>query len=134
MSVDRKDFTTAFDVAARQRSNAPDNITKLRVMERAALDAEHLTNDGRWDKYLTYLQAAKDRLIRVRDAAAAMLQDPRVVSADAMLAAKISFVAADAQIECLSAVMSIPKEIIAAGENARDMLTKLGASDGGDAA
>lgn len=127
MAIDRKDFERL--QAGRAKEGQAAKVTTLRVVEREAVDASMLTTDPYWNKFLTYLEAARQRLIIVRDQAQGFLDDPRITSPDLLMQAKINYLMAKAQIDTLEAVITIPKELMTAGDNARDALAKFGAVD-----
>jgi len=124
MAVDRQDFE---GLKARSMATVrPHDTGSLRVIERDALQAQHLTSLPSWDRFLTYLQAALQRLERVRSGAQAKLNAIGVVDHGSLIAAKMELHVADGQIELLESIMSMPKEIIEHGDKARDLLEKIG--------
>lgn len=127
MAIDHKDFVRLQEKRAKDKQ--AQNVTSLRVVEREAVDAEHLTTDPYWNKFLTYLEAARKRLMVLRDQAQGFMDDPRITSPDLLMQAKINFLMAKAQIDLLDAIVTMPKELITAGAMARDALEKFGKMD-----
>lgn len=128
MGIDRRDFdalTKRYDIAPTLQKS---DVGSLRVIERDALQAQHLTSQPSWDRFLTYLQAALQRLDLVRQSAQAKLNAIGVVDHHSLISAKLELHVAEAQIELLESIMSMPKEIIENGDKARDLLEKIGAT------
>jgi len=78
---------------------------------------------------LTYLQAALQRLERVHHGAQFKLNAIRVVDHGSFDQRQMELHVAEAQIELLESIMSMPREIIEHGDKARDLLAKIGAED-----
>ena len=101
----------------------------LQVVAQQAVRAEHLTGNEHWDAYLSFLQAAIERMTIVRDSHRAILLDPQNVDQDAMMKAKIGLCEAEAMMLAWETAMSLPGDLIRDGEIAKERLDEIGSGE-----
>ncbi len=95
---------------------------QLRVAHRAALQAKHLTSNETWDIFLSYLQSGREACDTALDTYKESLLSPNMVDVPEMMRIKMKISEFEAQIRVLDWVMGLPKEIIATGEIAEELL------------
>ena len=91
------------------------------VVLRAALDAEKLLGDEKWDRYLELLQGAVQEIDSLRTTWTQRLHDPMLLDHDGLLRAKTALTDLDAQHRALSWAMELPKRLIAGAEEFRKL-------------
>ena len=91
------------------------------VVLRAALDAEKLLGDEKWDRYLELLQGAVQEIDSLRTTWTQRLHDPMLLDHDGLLRAKTALTDLDAQHRALSWAMELPKALIAGAEEFRKL-------------
>ena len=100
----------------------------LEFLAQAEIKAGNLTGHRDWDFYLSLLQAEVDQLEAVAAQLRAKLEDPKLVSAEALMLAKISLVDVSAHIAAREHAMQLPAVIMKQGRQAAELLAKI---DGG---
>ena len=91
------------------------------VVLRAALDAEKLLGDEKWDRYLELLQGAVKEIDSLRTTWTRRLHDPMLLDHAGLLQAKTALTDLDAQHRALSWAMELPKALIAGAEEFRKL-------------
>ena len=104
-------FKTLHD-NAEQEVKAPRADYRTTVL-RAALDAEKLLGDEKWDRYLELLQGAVREIESLRATWTQRLHDPLLLDHPGLLQAKTALTDLDAQHRALSWAMELPKALIA---------------------
>lgn len=112
-------------VAAQKREKAEAHRPQLEMLRRAAVSAEALTGDEHWDRNLSYIQAAIEDTESQRDGFQAIVNDPRTVNGDEMMAAKMAMVECAARIEAFKACLSLPSDLMAMGDQAKELLERM---------
>ena len=91
------------------------------VALRAALDAEKLLGDEKWDRYLELLQGAVKEIESLQTTWNQRLRDPMLLDHDGLLRAKTALTDLDAQHRALRWAMDLPKALIAGAEEFRKL-------------
>ena len=123
MPFDRSDFTRS--LAEAKAKQAQQTMESLRQMQQASVEAEKLTGDPMWDRFLTYVQAAIENTRRWVESMKAMLEDPNLVGADDVARIRINIMLGNERIRAWQAMIDMPKEMIEKGEEAANMLMEL---------
>ena len=106
---------------AREKAEKTPRADHRTVMLRAALDAEKLLGDEKWDRYLELLQGAVQEIDSLRTTWTQRLHDPMLLDHDGLLRAKTALTDLDAQHRALSWAMELPKALIAGAEEFRKL-------------
>lgn len=96
----------------------------LKMIQQAAVKAELLTGDPVWDLFLTYLQHTIEETEAYKLNALDALVHPATVDHHSMLQAKIALAECNARITILEAVISLPKDLIEMGTDAKGLLER----------
>lgn len=112
-------------VAARKGERAAEHRPQIEMLAQAEVRAAHLTGDPTWDVFLSYIQAAVETTEAQRASFEAVITDPRTVEHERMLVAKIGLAECQARIDAWEAAISLPKDIIKMGREARTLLERL---------
>ena len=91
------------------------------VVLRAALDAEKLLGDEKWDRYLELLQGAVKEIESLQTTWGRRLHDPMLLDHAGLLQAKTALTDLDAQHRALSWAMELPRALIAGAEEFRKL-------------
>ena len=91
------------------------------VMLRAALDAEKLLGDEKWDRYLELLQGAMKEIESLQTTWGQRFRDPMLLDHAGLLQAKTALTDLDAQHRALRWAMDLPKALIAGAEEFRKL-------------
>ena len=91
------------------------------VALRAALDAENLLGDEKWDRYLEMLQGAVKEIESLQTTWGQRLRDPMLLDHAGLLQAKTALTDLDAQHRALRWAMELPKALIAGAEEFRKL-------------
>ena len=91
------------------------------IVLRAALDAEKLLGDDKWDPYLELLQGAVKEIESLRTTWTQRLHDPMLLDYAGLLQAKTAITDLDAQHRALSWAMELPKALIAGAKEFRKL-------------
>ena len=95
-----------------------------KMIQQAAVKAELLTGDPVWDLFLTYLQFALEETEPYRESAQNILIHPATVDHNTMLQAKIALAESTSRASILEAVISLPKDLIKLGSEAKGLLDR----------
>ena len=101
----------------------------LLAAKQSAVRLEHITGDPVWDTYLSYLEAAIEGAQAQADQARRILEDSQIVDHDTILKAKVALNECKAMILAWETALSLPKDIIAAGDEAASILERMSADD-----
>lgn len=110
--------------AEREAAHRP----QIEMLAQAQVKTELLTGDAHWDWFLSFLQAAVDHTEGQRDAFAAIIADPKTVQIDTIMEAKIGLAECKARLDAWNAVISLPKDLIEMGQEAKTLLERMPAS------
>lgn len=102
---------------------APD-ISALRIAQQAAVSAELLIGDEKWDRFLTYLQSALDAAKHSESGWVMRITDSKT-STEEMIEAKNKIHEVRGSIATLEWVMTLPKILGDIGAKARQMELSL---------
>lgn len=97
----------------------------FKMIQQAAVKAELLTGVDHWDTFLSYLQAVLEVSEGHRLDAQEILCHPNNVDHSTMLRAKIALAECESRIGILRAVMSLPKDLIEMGNDAKSILERV---------
>lgn len=122
MTFDRSQFASLAERKRNERQDRP----RLELVAQAAVKANLLTGSPHWDTFLTYIQSAVDATERQLKGFEAKLSDPAIVNPDDMMRAKIWASECRGRRDALLAVLSLPADLMKAGEAARTVLERLG--------
>ena len=106
--------------ATKQVEAAP-RADRRTIVLRAALDAEKLVGDEKWDRFLELLQGAVKEIESLRATWTQRLHDPMLLDHAGLLQAKTALTDLDAQHRALSWAMELPKALIAGAEEFRKL-------------
>lgn len=123
MTWDRKDFGALTNDAKAQAAAA--HRQPLQMLTQAAVAAESLTHDPKWDVFLQYIQGAIEKLDRVREAHLRVLSNPAVLDHQTMMAAKVSAIECASMIAAYQTVITLPVKIMEDGAKAVDLLESI---------
>ena len=112
-------------VQAGKAERAAERRPQLEMLAQAEVKAALLTGDPNWDKFLSYLQAALEITEAQPPAFAAVIADPAMVEHDRIMAAKICLAECKGRVEAFEAVISLPKDIMKMGAEAKTLLERL---------
>lgn len=123
MSLSRDEWADRVEAKKAERDAA--HRPQLDMLRQAAVGAELLTGNEHWDRYLSYLQAAVEETERQREGFQAIVNDAKTVDHGQLLVAKLAMAECRARIEAWKVAMSLPRDLIAMGEQAKDLLERL---------
>ena len=109
----------------RRAQNEAAHRPQLEMVAQAVVKTEMLTGDALWDTFLSYLQSAVEQTSSQRDAFAAVISDSKTVQVETIMSAKIGLAECKARIEAWNAVISLPKDLIEMGSEAKTLLGRL---------
>lgn len=109
----------------RQQRDMEQTISHLQMVERSTVAAEHLTNDPKWDMFLSVIQGSLDQTKNLIEMALDQLVNSDLIDPNALMSVKIRHRELVMQQRTLEAVMVIPKSLMDDAEKARDVLSKL---------
>ena len=123
MTHDRADFDKliADKAGKREQKHRP----ALEWLAQAAVSAEQLMADPHWKVYQQYLAAAVGNTEQNADALRRKLASPLVVDHSEILITKIALAESEAMIRAWNVAISMPKEIMEKGEEAKSVLERL---------
>ncbi len=116
----------------KKAERAQERRPQLEMLAQAEVQAGLLTGDPNWDIFLSYIQAVLEVTKGQRDAFAAVIADPATVEHDRIMSAKIGLAECKGLIDAWEAVISLPKDILEVGREARTLLERM--PDAADAA
>ncbi len=120
-SLDEFKARTGDKQAEREAAHRP----QLQMLARAGVNSRALTGDPLWDTFLSYLQAAVEQTEAQRDTFTATISDPKVVNGDQIMMAKTGLAECTGRLEAWNAVISLPKDLIEMGQEAKTLLDRL---------
>ena len=120
-SLDEFKARTGDKKAEREAAHRP----QLQMLARAEVNSRALTGDPLWDTFLSYLQAAVEQTEAQRDTFTATISDPKVVNGDQIMMAKTGLAECTGRLEAWNAVISLPKDLIEMGQEAKTLLDRL---------
>ncbi len=126
MTMSRDDWQKR--LAERKVINTEPYRGQLEMLAQAEVKAKHLTGHVEWDRFLSYLQNFRDTTEKQRDSFAKAITDPRVVDHGAMLEAKIAMAECKGIMDALDGVMSLPKDLMEMGAQAKTLLERMPAA------
>lgn len=116
------------------RDHAKAAIPSLDFLAQASVSAEHLTGYHEWNTYLSYVQAVIEKARIYLGECDARLTNPDIVNHDQLIQIKIQRESIASMIRAWEAAISLPKEIIEKGEEAKNHLLELVGSEEDEAA
>lgn len=112
-------------VAEGKREKAAEIRPRLEMLQQAAVKAEHLTGNEHWDWFLSYIQDAIETTEKHRTAFQSAMADPKTVSHESLLEAKIGIAECNSRIEAWKSAMELPKDFMEMGEQAKNLIDRL---------
>ena len=112
-------FKAAHEEASKE-AEVPRQDRRTTVL-RAAVDAEKLLGDEKWDRYLELIQGAVAEIESLRETWTKRLHDPMLLDHAGLLQAKTALTDLDAQHRALSWAMDLPKALIAGAAEFRKL-------------
>ncbi len=112
-------------VDAKGAERAQEHRPVLKMLAQAEVKAGLLTGDPNWDIFLSYVQADVEFMEGLRDGFEAKIADPRTVNHEQIVLAKIGLAECTATINAWEAVISLPKDILEMGREARTLLDRM---------
>lgn len=106
---------------AEEQMVLPTHSDRRTTVLRAALDAEKLVGDEKWNRYLELLQGAVKEIESLRETWTKRLHDPMLLDHAGLLQAKTALTDLDAQLRALTWAMELPKALIAGAEEFRKL-------------
>ncbi len=128
MNPDYDEWKKKVDAGKAER--AAEHRPQLEMLAQAEVKAGLLTGDQNFDIFLSYLQAALEVTEAQRDGFAAVIADPATVAHDRIMAAKICLAECKGRAEAFEAVISLPKDIMEMGAEAKTLLERMPATAG----
>ncbi len=125
MSESLQDFKARTRSARGRREAA--RRPQFEMLAQAAVKTADLTGDDRWDWFLSLLQAAVEHTEAQRDAFAEVIQDLKTADYEAIMAAKTGLAECKGRINAWNATISLPKDLIEMGREAKTILDRLDA-------
>ena len=120
MTYDRSEYDAI--VAGRKAEQFPK--TALTMLSQAEVKAEHVTGDAIWDWFLSYISSAVEKTLAAKEALELQNADPLLVDDNQVRRIRIEIIRCQAQIEAWTAVMSLPKDLKAMGQEAKGLLER----------
>ncbi len=127
MTFERRAYREHIAAAAHEKAIDVD-AHHLRVLERAALEAHAVTGDPRWDHYLSYLQSAIEETEAQSLSLREKLCGGDIVGHDEMMRIKLALAECNGRCTAWKVARDLPKELIANGDKARDLLAQIEAA------
>ena len=127
MSFERADYTEL--LGKKKTERVREQKTSLEMLRRAEVGAKFLTSDQNWDTYLSYIQNAIERTEAQLSACKEGLCDPDMTNADEIMRIKIHAATCAGRIEAMKAMRALPKELMTAGAQARQLLDTIDEPD-----
>ena len=115
-------------IVERKVTDAEPYRRQLEMLAQAEVKAKHLTGNAEWDRFLSYLQNFRDTIEKQRDGFANAIADPRVVDHGRILEAKIAMAECKGIIDALDGVISLPKDLMEMGAQAKTLLERMPAA------
>ena len=120
MTFDRKDFTDYVNGSGKKQPRE-----NLAYIAQAGVKASLLTGSPHWDTFLTYVQAAieasRGQLVQLE----AKLTDPMFLDPAELMRIKMLAAICRTRMQAWEAVLSLPKDLMAEGDKARDILARI---------
>lgn len=113
------------NVARKTKSDAADDIHKIKLAMQASVSADLLMKDENWDAYLRYIQYAIEKIQEGIDMRKEQLEDPRVVDQNMIMQLKISLADLKGQLLALQWTLELPSSIKETGKLARNLHEKV---------
>ena len=124
MTFDRKDFTDYVNGSGKKQPRE-----NLAYIAQAGVKASLLTGSPHWDTFLTYVQAAieasRGQLVQLE----AKLTDPMFLDPAELMRIKMLAAICRTRMQAWEAVLSLPKDLMAEGDKARDILARIEDAD-----
>ncbi len=127
MTFERADYKDLLNKKKTERVR--EQKTSLEMLRRAEVGAKFLTNDENWDVYLSYIQNAIERTEAQLSAFKEGLCDPNITNTDEIMRIKIHAATCAGRIEAMKAMRALPKELMTAGAQARQLLDTIDETD-----
>ena len=123
MSYERSDFQEFVDSPRYKRPPQRDRA-RLEMMAQAEVKAEHVTGDAIWDWFASYITSAVERTQDSKSALEAQLQSIDLVDDNEVRRIRTEIICCNTRIDAWNAVLSLPKDLKAMGEEAKGLLER----------
>jgi len=120
VKADRDEVVKVLDTRIRERQR--DNLA---TVEQAAVEAEKLTSDPRWNIFLQQIQKWKNDSESNLKSLNERHSDPELTNPDEITRIKNAILMNKQDIDTLDRVISLPKSIIDDGKKAKSLLANL---------
>ncbi len=126
MSITHDEWKKLVD--ERKVTNTEPYRGQLEMLAQAEVKAKHLTGHVEWDRFLSYLQNFRNTVEAQREGFAKVIADPRVVDHGSILEAKIAMAECQGRMDALDGVISLPKDLMEMGAQAKTLLERMPAA------
>lgn len=106
-----------------------ERVLQMQADIHEAVRASAVTGHPDWDHFVEQIEGRIKQYAAERERQQGVLADPRVVSADVIMAAKIVLVSCNAAIAALEDVVGLPKSLIDRGARSMDTLRAIGTAE-----
>ena len=128
MAFDRSEYKELENRKKHDGTVRPTNNSEmLAMMQQSAIKMEQMTRDENWNYFMTLLQSSIDKTKLDRANFFQQLTSPDVSSNELISLLRNYIILSDERIKTLEAVLLLPKQIIENGENAKIVLSEIGA-------
>lgn len=121
--IEQQEFFELMARKKREKDAARADVAAFRQMAQAAVAVENLTEQPMWDLFLRYLQAAKEAWEQERDGTLRHVLD--ATTTDMTMALKMQAIRLEERVRLIDALMGLPKELIAIGEEAKGIAERM---------
>ena len=104
-----------------EQSDPRADASKLRNVIGAAVDAAKLTGSLEWDRYISWIEHAKDETKALIDTTQSKLNSPMIVNHDDIMRLKLELYGFEWQLQTLDWAQDLPRAIMAQGDQAREL-------------
>ena len=128
MAFDRSEYKELENRKKHDGTVRPTNNSEmLAMMQQSAIKMEQMVRDENWNYFMTLLQSSIDKTKSDRENFFRQLTSPDVSSSELISLLRNYIILSDERIKTLEAVLLLPKQIIENGENAKIVLSEIGA-------
>lgn len=110
------------EFSKREKNNKHYQAQQFEYIKQAAVNAEYLTGNEYWDKYVSYIQAKIEEMRDILDQLMDKLADPNIVDHNHIMSLKLSVIEAATYIKAWEAVITLPKDLIENGKITKEII------------
>jgi len=119
MNYDRSEYIDLVNGQKREISRG-----NLQMLAQAEVKADHVTGDAIWDWFASYITSAVESTQANKSALAAQLQSVDLVDDNEVRRIRTEIICCNVRIDAWNAVLSLPKDLKAMGEEAKGLLER----------